>query len=64
LHNKTLDIAVVASLLHFAPHALHLLLLAHVCSYALDHAESELEDPMEQAQGEASTNLDLHQGKP
>jgi hypothetical protein len=59
LHNKRLDIDVVASLLHFAPHALHILLFAHVCSYALDHAELELEDLTEQAQVEASTNLDL-----
>jgi hypothetical protein len=32
--------------------------------YTLDHAESELEEPMEQAQGEGPANLALDQGKP
>jgi hypothetical protein len=39
-------------------------LLAHVCSYALDHAELKFEEPMEQAQVEEFTNLELDQGKP
>jgi hypothetical protein len=30
----------------------------------LDHAEPELEGPMEQAQAEDSTNPELSQGKP
>jgi hypothetical protein len=37
---------------------------AHVYSYALDHAEPELEEPMQQAQAEDLTNLALDQGKP
>jgi hypothetical protein len=40
------------------------LLTAHVCSYALDHVELELEEPMKQAQAENLTNLALDQGKP
>jgi hypothetical protein len=38
--------------------------LAHICSYTLDHTEAELEEPLEQAQAEESTNLALDQGKP
>jgi hypothetical protein len=34
-------------MVNFAHHALHLLLLAHVCSYTLDHAEPKLEEPTE-----------------
>jgi hypothetical protein len=41
-----------------------MLLLAHMCLYMLDHAEAELEEPTEQAQVEAITNLALVQGKP
>jgi hypothetical protein len=37
---------------------------AHACSYTLDHAELELEEPMEQALAEDLTNLALDQGKP
>jgi hypothetical protein len=32
-------------------------LLAHVCSYVLDHKEPKFEEPTEQAQAEAITNL-------
>jgi hypothetical protein len=39
-------------------------LLAHVYSYTLDRMETELEEPMEQAQVEEFTNLALDQGKP
>jgi hypothetical protein len=39
-------------------------LLAHVCSYALDHVVLEFEEPTEPAQVEEFTNLDLDQGKP
>jgi hypothetical protein len=39
-------------------------LLAHVCSYVLDHAVPKFEEPMEQAQVEEFTNLVLDQGKP
>jgi hypothetical protein len=35
-----------------------------MCSYTLDHVEPELEEPTEQAQVEAITNLALDQGKP
>jgi hypothetical protein len=52
---------------HFAlAYLIHctMLLSAHVCSYTLDHAESKLEEPMEQAQGEDPANLALDQGKP
>jgi hypothetical protein len=41
-----------------------LLLVAHICSYTLDHAEPELEELTEQAQAKEFTNLDLDQGKP
>jgi hypothetical protein len=49
--------------------ALHLalciiLFLAHLCSYTLVHAVSELEVHAEQAQPEDFTNLSLDQGKP
>jgi hypothetical protein len=49
----------LASLMHCI-----ILLLAHICSYILDHAESELEEPTEQAQVEEFTNLALDQVKP
>jgi hypothetical protein len=39
-------------------------ILGHVCSYALDHAEPEFEEPTEQAKVEEFTNLFLDQGKP
>jgi hypothetical protein len=39
-------------------------LLTHVCSYVLDHVMPEFEEPMEQAQVEEFTNLELDQGKP
>jgi hypothetical protein len=38
--------------------------LDHIYSYTLDNVELKLKEPMEQAQVEASTNLDLDQGKP
>jgi hypothetical protein len=38
-----------------------MLLLAHMCSYTLDHAEPELE---EQAPAEEVTNSELTEGKP
>jgi hypothetical protein len=41
-----------------------ILLLAHVCSNALDHVELKLEEPMEQAQAKDLTSLALDQGKP
>jgi hypothetical protein len=50
---------VLASLMHCT-----ILLLANICSYMLDHIESELEEPTEQAQTEDPTNLALDQGKP
>jgi hypothetical protein len=34
-------------------------LLAHVCSYALDHVVLEFEEPTEQAQFEEFTNLEI-----
>jgi hypothetical protein len=40
------------------------LLLAHSCAFVIDHAESEFDEPMEQAQVEDLTNLALDQGKP
>jgi hypothetical protein len=42
---------------------LYLLLSAHICAYALDNAEPELEKLMEQAQDEDANNLALDQGK-
>jgi hypothetical protein len=39
-------------------------LLAHVCQYALDHAESKSEVQVEQPQVEEFTNLSLDQVKP
>jgi hypothetical protein len=41
-----------------------ILLVANVCSYTIDRAEPELEEPMEQAQAENLTNLALDKGKP
>jgi hypothetical protein len=41
-----------------------ILLSAYVCSYKLDHAEPEHEEPTEQAQSEDPANLALDQGKP
>jgi hypothetical protein len=38
--------------------------LAHICSCTLGYVEAELEEPMEQAQVKAITNLALDQGKP
>jgi hypothetical protein len=43
---------VFASLLHFSLMHHIMLLLAHMCSYTLDHAELKLVEPMEQAQVE------------
>jgi hypothetical protein len=64
LHVNTCAISVFASLLYL--HIMHciLLLVAHICSYTLDHAEPELEELTEQAQAKEFTNLDLDQGKP
>jgi hypothetical protein len=41
-----------------------MLLLAHMCSYTLDHAGPELEEPTEQAQADEATNTELPEGKP
>jgi hypothetical protein len=41
-----------------------MLLLAHICSFTIDHVEPKLEEPMEQAQAEELTNLPLDQGNP
>jgi hypothetical protein len=41
----------------FAPHALHIVILAHIYAYTLDHAEPELEEPLEQVQAKDLTNL-------
>jgi hypothetical protein len=46
------------------PHALHILPLTHVCSYTLDHAEPEFEEPTVQARAEDFANLVLNQDKP
>jgi hypothetical protein len=48
-----------AYLLHYI-----ILVLAHICSYTLDHTEPELKEPMEQAQAKDPANLTLDQGKP
>jgi hypothetical protein len=39
-------------------------LLAHICSYALDHVEPEFEEPTEQAQAEDLANSSLDQREP
>jgi hypothetical protein len=57
-------LTVFALLLHFAPHAFHILIATHIYAYTLDHAEVELQEPMEQAQAEEFTNLALDQDKP
>jgi hypothetical protein len=49
----------LAYLLHY-----NILLLAHICSDTLDHAEPKLEELTEQAQVEEFINLALDQGKP
>jgi hypothetical protein len=41
-----------------------MLFLAHLCSYTLDYAEPEPEEPTEQVQVEDFTNLQWDQGKP
>ncbi len=51
-------------MLPLTPHALHILISTHTYAYTLDHAELRSEVQAEQAQVEASTNLDLDQGKP
>jgi hypothetical protein len=48
----------LAYLLHYT-----ILLLAHVISYTLDHAASELEELTKQAQAEDFAKLVLDQGK-
>jgi hypothetical protein len=50
--------------LHFAPHALHFMLVPDTCIFAIDPTEQRLKGPVEQAQVEDFTNLDLNQGKP
>jgi hypothetical protein len=40
-----------------------ILISAHICAYAIDHTEPELEEPSEQVQAEEG-NTDLKQGKP
>jgi hypothetical protein len=59
-------------ILHFAPHALHVMSVSHICTFALDPAESKTEIRVEQIQwvfgvpqassGE-DTNLALDQDK-
>jgi hypothetical protein len=46
-------------------HLMHgtILLSAHSCAFVIDHTEPELEEPTEQAQVDAITNLALDQGK-
>jgi hypothetical protein len=41
-----------------------MLLLAHICSYTLDHMEQKLEESTEETQVKAIINLALDQGKP
>jgi hypothetical protein len=58
-------ISVFCIIIAFAPHALHHIALgSYICLYALDHAESEFEEPTQQTQAEDLTNLALDQGKP
>jgi hypothetical protein len=38
-------------ILHFAPHALHVMSLSHICTFVLDPAESKTEIQAVQAQG-------------
>jgi hypothetical protein len=47
-------------------HLMHctIVLMAHVCSYALDHTEPKLEEPTKQAQVKEFSNLALDQGNP
>jgi hypothetical protein len=51
---------------HIALHLMHSTMISsvHLCSYALDHVEPELEVQAGQAQVEAISNLALDQGKP
>jgi hypothetical protein len=49
--------------MHFAPHALHYMLLYHTCTFVLDPAEQEPEEPPETAQVKG-TNPEQDQGKP
>jgi hypothetical protein len=61
LHVNTYAITLLhhfalASLIHCT-----ILLLAHICSYTLDHVEPDLKELMEQAQAEDLTDLALDQ---
>jgi hypothetical protein len=49
--------------LHFAPHALLILISPHAYVCMLDRNEPELKELVEQAQVEEFTNLALDQGK-
>jgi hypothetical protein len=49
--------------MHFAPHALHYLLLSHTGTFELDPAEQEPDELPEPAPTE-ETNLEQEQGKP
>jgi hypothetical protein len=57
LHNHAmLSLSCIIFALAYILHCI-VSLLAHICSYTLDHTESELEEPMEQAQVKEFTNL-------
>jgi hypothetical protein len=64
LHINTLATTVLHHIsLSYLMHCT-ILLLAHSCAIAIDHAEPELKVQAEQAQVKDFTNLNLNQGKP
>jgi hypothetical protein len=49
--------------MHFAAHVLHVILVSHTCTFALDPAEQEFEELQEPAPTEEA-NPEHEQGKP
>jgi hypothetical protein len=49
--------------MHLAPHALHVILVSHTCTFTLDPAEQEPEELPEPAPAE-ETNHEQEKGKP
>jgi hypothetical protein len=50
-------------MLHIAPHALHIMLVSHTCTFVTGPVEQEPEELQESAQVE-ETNPEQEQGKP
>jgi hypothetical protein len=50
-------------MLHIAPHALHIMLVSHTCTFVIGPVEQEPKELQESAQVE-ETNPEQEQGKP